>query len=555
MARQPHILHLNWSASNAELLRNGARNDCTAVGNQNSNDLFRFTRGRFLSDESRHLSKRYVQFEIDELARLAVRAAETASQGSRRCVNTEKLPDGMHNKVVRFTMDDGSQIVGKVPNPNAGKANFTTASEVATMDFLRNVMKIPIPNVLAWSSTSENELWDKLEVNVKFKVLRNIAFYQEAWLHTTFSHYGSLYYKNDVGLSTPSVEYTDKAGVTIVDDRFTIGPSVSRQNTDDGRLEMDFDRGPWTTAADYERATGLREIYCTENMPKLPRSPIALHYSGTYQPSRESKILAIESYLKLLRYLLPEVSIQTSHIWHCDLHAENIFVNPSNLSEIYGIIDWQSTELAPLYDHPIEPYILEYDGPPLDGLLDRPKLADIRSLFQGDPEPLAERKATSLYTKMSLVSLYRHLVHKKMPLLFKALEFRETLCFQLLLFTRNLLVDGEATYLALLADQQQNNWKDIPKLNHTDEKFPLVFSAEMLRQIERDHIGATSSMELMREIQEMIGPKYFYARGVVTHDEYNEVSQIIPRAKKEFIRKYARDEGEIAELESAWPFD
>ena len=312
-----------------------------------------------------------------------------------------------------------------------------------------------------------------------------------------------------------------------------------------------------TTAADYERAVGLRELHCIRSMPKLPRSPIALHYSGTYQPSRETKILAIESYLKILNYLLPEVSIQTSHIWHSDLHTENIFVNPNNPSEIYGIIDWQSTELAPLYNHTIEPYILDYEGPPLDGLLERPKFADIHSLFQGDPEPLAQRKATSLYTKMSLVSLYRHLVHKKMPLLFKALEFRETVCFQLILFARNLLIDGEATYLALLADQQQNNWQDIlkEKMTCTDEKFPLSFSAEMIHQIEKDHIGATSSLELMQEIREMIGPKYFYARGMVTHDEYNEARQIIPRAKTEFIRKYARDEDEIAELESVWPFD
>ncbi|KAK1144575.1 hypothetical protein N8T08_005448 [Aspergillus melleus] len=524
------------------LLHGGARRDSSTLGGRDSNsDFFRFTRGRFLSDESRQLSQTYVQFEVDELARLAVRAAEIASKGSRKCVNIEKLPDGMHNKTVRFKMDNGFQVVGKVPNPNAGQAHYTTASEVATMDF-----------VLTWSSTSENtvgaeyilmenvrgvqlsQLWDQLEVDVKFKVLRNIALYQEKWLDTSFSRYGSLYYKNDNGLSTPSLEYTHKTGATIVDDRFTIGPSVSRQNNDDGRLEMDFDRGPWTTASE---------------------SPIALHYSGTYQPSRETKILAIESYLKILKFLLPEISIQTSHIWHCDLHAENIFVNPNDPSEIYGIIDWQSTELAPLYDHTIEPYILDYDGPPLDGLLGRPKLADIRSRFQDDPEPLAERKAISLYTKMSLVSLYRHLVHKKMPLLFKALEFRETLCFQLLLFARNLLVDGEATYLALLADEQKKNWQDLPKLNQTDEKFPLSFSAEMLHQIEIDHEGAISSIGLMREIQEMIGPKYFYARGMVTHDEYNEIRQLIPRAKKEFIRKYARDEAEIAELERAWPFD
>ncbi|PYH85069.1 hypothetical protein BO82DRAFT_399017 [Aspergillus uvarum CBS 121591] len=45
------------------------------------------------------------------------------------------MADGMHNKAIRFTMDNRFQGVGKVPNPNAGLPHFTTASEVATMDF------------------------------------------------------------------------------------------------------------------------------------------------------------------------------------------------------------------------------------------------------------------------------------------------------------------------------------------------------------------------------------------------------------------------------------
>lgn len=53
------------------------------------------------------------------------------------CFKVEKLLDGMFNKAFLFTMGDGRQVVGKVPNPNAGRSHYTTASEVATMDFLR----------------------------------------------------------------------------------------------------------------------------------------------------------------------------------------------------------------------------------------------------------------------------------------------------------------------------------------------------------------------------------------------------------------------------------
>jgi hypothetical protein len=98
--------------------------------------FFRFTRGRFLTNEASELAKRHIHFNVDELARLAVLAAEAASNGPRTCIGIEKMADGMHNKAIRFTMDNGFQAVGKVPNPNAGLPHLTTASEVATMDFL-----------------------------------------------------------------------------------------------------------------------------------------------------------------------------------------------------------------------------------------------------------------------------------------------------------------------------------------------------------------------------------------------------------------------------------
>ena len=36
----------------------------------------------------------------------------------------------------QITMDNGREIIAKLPNPNAGRPHFTAASEVATMDFV-----------------------------------------------------------------------------------------------------------------------------------------------------------------------------------------------------------------------------------------------------------------------------------------------------------------------------------------------------------------------------------------------------------------------------------
>lgn len=79
------------------------------------------------------MSQRYVHFNVHELARLAAVAV-----GSKSCISMEKYPDGMYNKALLLTMEDGTQVVAKIPNPNAGQPHFTTASEVATMEFVRH---------------------------------------------------------------------------------------------------------------------------------------------------------------------------------------------------------------------------------------------------------------------------------------------------------------------------------------------------------------------------------------------------------------------------------
>lgn len=94
-------------------------------------DFFRFTRGRFVSDEQHQMSQRHVRFDVHELARLGAEAV-----GSKSCIGMEKYPDRMYNKAFLLTMDDGTQAVAKVANPNAGRPHFTTASEVATMEFV-----------------------------------------------------------------------------------------------------------------------------------------------------------------------------------------------------------------------------------------------------------------------------------------------------------------------------------------------------------------------------------------------------------------------------------
>lgn len=93
-------------------------------------DLFRYTSGRWLLEEKAQQQLRYVRFDLESLCR---RAAAYFSDATR-CVRVVKL-EGNFNKALLLTMDDGNEVIAKIPCPNAGPPSITTASEVATLKF------------------------------------------------------------------------------------------------------------------------------------------------------------------------------------------------------------------------------------------------------------------------------------------------------------------------------------------------------------------------------------------------------------------------------------
>lgn len=162
---------------------------------------------------------------------------------------------------------------------------------------------------------------------------------------------------------------------------------------------------------------------------RLPKSPITLRGPGTYMASRERKLKALQSYLTIAKYLLPvDRPIASSCLWHPDLHQENIFVNPENPSEIVAIIDWQSAELAPLFNQFRQPYFLEYEGEPTQGL-ERPELPENYDQL----DDASQKKAMSMYLSQTLSTMYRLLLRSESPLLYLTWEYQQTESFDLLL--------------------------------------------------------------------------------------------------------------------------
>jgi hypothetical protein len=188
--RMSHTFKDSW------LLPGQPRNDM--------NSLFCYTSGRWLWNEREQLEARYRQFDVPNLQRAACQAV-----GVDKCLSIEKIGEGNYNKAYRLEMADGKRIVAKVPHPNAGPRGLTTASEVATMEFVRTVLNIPVPKVLAWSATDHNPVraeyiimeeakgtqlhgvWQDLPLRTKSDIIREFVDVEKKLLSVSFDMYDS----------------------------------------------------------------------------------------------------------------------------------------------------------------------------------------------------------------------------------------------------------------------------------------------------------------------------------------------------------------------------
>lgn len=195
------------------------------------------------------MDERYVKFRPAELQRIAGEAVQ-----QDYCPDITKFAEGGFNKVFLLGAKNSREVVARIPTPIAGPPHYTTASEVATMNFLRSVLKLPVPEVLAYSTTSNNAIgaeyilmervkgeglssrWLDLTTDETKDIMTQIADIERKIFDFHFPAYGSLYHKKDLAGETQ---------IPIVED-FCIGPVSARQFWHGKRSKTEIDRGPCT---------------------------------------------------------------------------------------------------------------------------------------------------------------------------------------------------------------------------------------------------------------------------------------------------------------------
>ncbi|RMZ84963.1 hypothetical protein DV738_g299, partial [Chaetothyriales sp. CBS 135597] len=496
--------------------------------------------------------------DVTELAKAAAEAA-----GSNSCIDITKLPEGNFSKVFLMVMDDGKEIIAKLPNPNAGRAHLTTASEVATMDFVRNVLKVPAPKVYAWNSSCANpvgaeyilmervsgieldKVWDGMSGKEKFEVVQQLAQYDAAFATSNLPMYGSLYYASDVPGARPSQIIQGRQRATQL---FAIGPTTNRAYFDDRRGEVDLDLGPWSTFDEYIRSRTERELNCISRFNQFPRQQGFFSGPGQYTPTAAAKSRVLNLFSKAVPLLTPkDAALMKPALWHPDLHTENIFVDPENPTKIVSIIDWQAVNIAPLFLQARHPSLIEFDGPITKGFEPVNLPDNFESL-----SPEKQLDAKKLRAAQSLYKLYEVclLQKQKCPEIFKSLKFRDSLPGQIFALAGSIFSDGEPVLMGMLI-RMHDEW--VNTLGDPSSSPLGAITADDRRKQEEDERLWSQGVELLADFMAQVGA-YQGWDGWVNHNNYEAMKLRLGHCIESFLDQHASNDEDRRLWLSILPF-
>lgn len=304
--------------------------------------------------------------------------------------------------------------------------------------------------------------------------------------------------------------------------------------------------------AEYLAAVAYREIACVNAGLKYPVMPEGLFYGPRqYQPSASKKLSALNNYLKVAPYVLPENrATHASVLWHGDLHLQNIFVDPEDPTRILGIIDWQSVSICPLFTQVARPGFLDYNGPVPDKLAPINLPPNIDSMA-----PNEQQKAKKLHQAQTLHNLYLALSSQVNNIAFQAIQEKNNLRHQVSVVPGLILADYEPYLNNLLRDVE----KEWPKIvGENSDGLPLVpcplqFSAAEAKQQEHDEELWAQGVELMNDFVNETGC-FKHWDGRVSNADYELSKRQLAEGIEGFLSREARNEMEREAWLKVLPF-
>lgn len=371
---------------------------------------------------------RYVKFNLDALIYKVLRKWKVKPEG-RECkfnlpspnrlflsnrltiagVKITKLLEGDNTKTLVLTMNDGDQVIARLPNPIAGPSYFTVASEVATRKFISSAQaSIPIPYMNDWDFRPENEVgaewiledkavglplrqfWFTMDRETQCYIVKQVVEIEKKLGAIKFPHHGSLYLKrylagrdvpssslqslyslNNIPMGYPSGKGRSRNDFIL---RFVMGPSVDPTLYHRRKL-MKEHHGPCMCISPsilflvkvltehlmkvlslphYARCLGRNELRFVQKMGR-ERPNYFQSIKNTEDPREVAKLTM--QFLSAYRYIGEHAANDPSTISHPNLSLDNIFIDPDN-KKITCLTGWQGTVVSPPILKPAYPPFL-----------------------------------------------------------------------------------------------------------------------------------------------------------------------------------------------------
>lgn len=263
---------------------------------------------------------------------------------------------------------------------------FKTESEVATLEYVRQHTTMPVPRVIAFSSSADNPLgyewiitemldgvplrtvWDRMPPASRSRLFAELAGHVKGLLSLRFSMLGNIYFadvasrvgtlprlcklSNGNGNSNGTGSSSDNVDVGIAPHgKFVIGRMVSQDFFFDKRVHFPGSRGPFRTARELVDA---RVGVLGKRLLSLSTDPREPYYcENDVALARYDRVVG--ELFAQLRDLVPRLVPRQNGpedagvLWHDDLSEHNLLVDPFTFG-LRGVVDWESVSIVPAYE-------------------------------------------------------------------------------------------------------------------------------------------------------------------------------------------------------------
>ncbi|KZT69534.1 hypothetical protein DAEQUDRAFT_811307 [Daedalea quercina L-15889] len=322
----------------------------------------------WLCDNELQQRVRYAPFNPDAIERVACE-----SLGVNQCTSWQILGEGSFNRVFLLRFDSGAEAVVRIPMSLFGNVERATASEVATMCYVRErwmdhrTRNMPFPpKVLAWNATYTNPAqtpyiileyapgvplstrWPAIEGEAAGAVLQSIAELDCALLRgQTFASCGSLYFAEDAPDGSSPLYANDECDPVELNRKlaakYRIGPTANREWGRPGYDRVDADRGPWPDMPTMIKAAAEFQLRAMDTV---------VDFSSSRVKSKPSDIPLLRRLLNICIRVAPLIvpsdpALTAPVLTHPDLTLNNLLVPPEGRAYVHHVIDWQGASIAP----------------------------------------------------------------------------------------------------------------------------------------------------------------------------------------------------------------